>query len=128
AFLVSSVGLYFIPFVLAEKLTGDRLASYGLLLLMLPVTFVPETAALVWDNYLAHRNVALPLCLLGVYLILNRKHVLAYFLFGFAALIHPITAAGFAAACSGALAYDLWRKSIIPQVVLLAGGAMLAGA
>ena len=128
AYLVASVGLYFISFLLAEKLTGDRLAAYGFLLLMLPVTFVPETAALVWDNYLTHRNVALPLCLLGVYLILNRKHVLAYFLFGFAALIHPITAAAFAAACSGALAYDLWRKSIIPQVVLLAGGAMLAGA
>jgi len=49
----------------------------------------------------------LPLCLLGMYHILNRKYVLAYFLFGFAALIHPITTTAFAAACSNALAYDL---------------------
>jgi hypothetical protein len=128
AYLVAIAGFYCICFLLAEKLTGDRLAAYGFLLLMLPVTSVPETATLVWDNYVTHRGVVLPLCLLGVYHILNRKHVLAYFLFGVAALIHPITAAAFAAACSGALAYDLWRKSITPQVVLLAGGAMLAGA
>ena len=128
AYLVASAGFYFICFLLAEKSTGDRLAAYGFLLLMLPVTSVPETATLVWDTYLTHRGVVLPLCLLGVYHILNRKHVLAYFLFGVAALIHPMTAAAFAAACSGALAYDLWRKSISPQVVLLAGGAMLAGA
>jgi hypothetical protein len=127
-YLGASAGFYCICFLLAEKLTGDRLAAYGFLLLMLPVTFVPETATLVWDNYLTHRGVVLPLCLLGVYHILNRKYGLAYFLFGFAALIHPITAAAFAAACAGALAYDLWRKSINPQVVLLAGGAMLAGA
>jgi len=128
AYLVASAGFYFTCFLLAEKLTGDRLAAYGFLLLMLPWTTVGETATLVWDPYLTQRGVVLPLCLLGVYHILNRKHVLAYFLFGFAALIHPITAAAFAAACSGALAYDLWRKFIIPHVVLLAGGAMLAGA
>jgi Domain of unknown function (DUF6798) len=127
-YLIASASFYCICFLLAEKLTGDRLAAYGFLLLMLPLTSVPETATLVWDTYLTHRGVVLPLCLLGVYHILNRKHVLAYFLFGIAALIHPITAAAFAAACSGALAYDLWRKSISLQVVLLAGGAMLAGA
>jgi uncharacterized protein DUF6798 len=128
AYLVASAGFYFVCFRLAEKLTGDRPAAYGFLLLMLPVTFVSETATVMWDSYLTQRGVALPVCLLGVYHILNRKHVFAYFLFGLAALIHPITAAAFAAACSGALVYDLWRRYIMPQVVVLAGGAMFAGA
>ena len=64
AYLVASAGFYFTCFLLAEKLTGDRLAAYGFLLLMLPWTTVGETATLVWDPYLTQRGVVLPLCLL----------------------------------------------------------------
>jgi hypothetical protein len=117
-----------ICFLLAKKLTGDRGAAYGFLVLMLPVTFVSKTGTVMWDPWVSHRGLVLPVCLLGVYRILNRKHVSAYFLFGVAALIHPITAAAFAAACAGALAWDLWRRFITPRVVLLAGAAMFAGA
>lgn len=128
AYLLASIGFYLACFRLAEKITGDRLIAYGFLLLMLPQTVLGETATVIWDPFLTHRDLVLPACLLGVYLILSGKHVLAYFLFGLAALIHPITAAAFAAAGAGALAYDLWRKFMKPHTVLLAGGAMLAGA
>ena len=128
AYLAVSASFYLVCFLLAERVSGNRLAAYGFLLLMLPLTWVPGTATKVWDSYLIHRGVVLPLCLLGVYQILNRKYVLAYFLFGLSALIHPITAATFAAACAGAVAYDLWRNYITPRVVLLAGGALLVGA
>ncbi len=128
AYLIASVGFYFTCFLLAEKLTGNHLIAYGFLLLNLPATILGETATVVWDPFLTHRDLVLPVCLFGVYLLLNRKHVFAYFLFGLAALIHPITAAAFAAASSGAFAYDLWRKFVTPRVVLLAGGAMVAGA
>src|SRR5207247_5682067 len=103
AYLVASAGFFFICFLLAEKLTGNRLAAYGFLLLMLPWTTVGETETLVWDPYLTHRVLVLPLFLLGVYHILNRKYVLAYFLFVFAALINSFTASAFASACSDAL-------------------------
>jgi hypothetical protein len=128
AYLIASVGFYFICFLLAKKLTGDRLIAYGFLLLNLPATVLGETATVVWDPFLTHRDLVLPVCLFGVYLILNCKYALAYFLFGLAALIHPITAAAFAAASSGPVAYDLSRKFVKPRVVLLAGGAMIAGA
>jgi hypothetical protein len=128
AYLVAIAGFYFICFLLAEKLTSDRRAAYGFLVLMLPVTFVSKTARVMWDPHLTHQDLILPLCLLGVYQILNGKYVSAYFLFGVSALIHAITAAAFAAACSGALVYDLRRRFITPRVVLLAGAAMLAGA
>src|SRR5207249_10851070 len=66
AHLVASAGFYFTCFLLAEKLTGDRLAAYGFLLLMLPWTTVGETETLLWHPYLTHRYLLLPLCLLGV--------------------------------------------------------------
>src|SRR5947207_9846215 len=55
AYLVAIAGFYFICFLLAEKLTGNRLAAYGFLLLMLPWTTVVEPDTLVWDPYLTHR-------------------------------------------------------------------------
>jgi hypothetical protein len=128
AYVLATVAFYFLRFALAERLTGDRLVAYGSLLLMLPWTTVGETETIVWDEFLAHRVVVLPLCLLALCRILDRKYVSAYFVFGTGALIHPITAAVFAVASFGALAHDLWRKFIGPRVVVLAGGAMLAGA
>jgi len=128
AYLVAVTGFYSICFLLAEKLTDDRRAAYGFLVLMLPVTFVSLTTAAMWDPRVAHRGLVIPLCLLGVYRILNRKHVSAYFLFGVAALIHAITAAAFAAACAGALIYDVWQRFITPREVLFAGAGMFAGA
>jgi hypothetical protein len=128
AYLSVSASFYFVCFLLAYRLSRDRLVAYGFLLFMLPLTWVPGTATKVWDSYLVHRGVVLPLCLLGVYQILNRKYALAYFLFGLSALLHPITAAAFAAACAGAATYDLWRNYITPRIVLLAGGALLVGA
>ena len=128
AYLVTGASFYTVCFLLAERVSGNRLAAYGFLLLMLPLTSAPGAATKVWDSYLMHRGVVLPLCLLGVYQILNRRHVLAYLLFGLSALIHPITAAAFTAACTSAVAYDLWRNYITPRVVLLAGVALLVGA
>ena len=127
-YLALSASFYLVCFLLAEKISGNRLVAYGFLLLMLPLTSVPGTATKVWDSYLIHRGVVLPLCLLAVYQILNRRYVLSYLLFGLSALIHPITAATFAAACAGAVAYDLWHNYISPRVVLLAGGALFVGA
>ena len=127
AYLAAGASFYIVCFLLAERVSGNRLVAYGFLLLMLPLTWAPGTATKVWDSYLIHRGVVLPLACSGVYQILNRRQMLAYFLSDLSALIHPITAATFAAACAGAVAYDLWRNYITSRVVLLAGVALLVG-